>query len=110
MHAGGRVTRSPDLKRNLLYVIIAEATNMGLGAMAESCGVPYDVLAWTAVCERICSNRCVALSVRKRCRPPASLKASAVNLVAVALRRYGYPNGAGDAVSRNTQQPTAPYF
>jgi TnpA family transposase len=42
------VTRPPDLKRNLLYVIIAEATNMGLGAMAESCGVPYDVLAWTA--------------------------------------------------------------
>jgi hypothetical protein len=29
-------------------VIIAEATNMGLGAKAESCGVPYDVLAWTA--------------------------------------------------------------
>ena len=29
-------------------MIIAEATNMGLGAMAESCGVPYDVLAWTA--------------------------------------------------------------
>ena len=28
--------------------MIAEATNMGLGAMAESCGVPYDVLAWTA--------------------------------------------------------------
>ena len=27
---------------------IAETTNMGLGAMAESCGVPYDVLAWTA--------------------------------------------------------------
>jgi len=48
VHAGGKVTRPPDLKRNLLYVIIAEATNMGLGAMAESCGVPYDVLAWTA--------------------------------------------------------------
>jgi hypothetical protein len=47
-HAGGKVTRPPELKRNLLYVIIAEATNMGLGAMAESCGVPYDVLAWTA--------------------------------------------------------------
>jgi hypothetical protein len=31
-----------------MYVIIAEATNMGLSAMAESCGVPYDVLAWTA--------------------------------------------------------------
>ena len=48
VHAGGKVSRSPELKRNLLYVIIAEATNMGLGAMAESCGVPYDVLAWTA--------------------------------------------------------------
>ena len=45
---GGKVARPPELKRNLLYVIIAEATNMGLGAMAESCGVPYDVLAWTA--------------------------------------------------------------
>ena len=49
VHAGGKVARPPDLKRNLLYVIIAEAANMGLGAMAESCGVPYDVLAWTAV-------------------------------------------------------------
>ena len=48
VHAGGKVARPPDLTRNLLYVIIAEATNMGLGAMAESCGVPYDVLAWTA--------------------------------------------------------------
>ena len=47
-HAGGKVSRPPDLKRNLLYVIIAEATNMGLGAMAESCGVPWDSLAWTA--------------------------------------------------------------
>src|SRR5258708_8796183 len=27
---------------------MAEATNRGRGAMAESCGVPYDVLAWTA--------------------------------------------------------------
>ncbi|MGH3254251.1 MAG: Tn3 family transposase [Streptosporangiaceae bacterium] len=40
--------RPPDLRRNLLYVIIAEATNMGLSAMSESCGVPYDTLAWTA--------------------------------------------------------------
>jgi TnpA family transposase len=31
-----------------MYVIIAEATNMGLAAMAESSGVSYDVLAWTA--------------------------------------------------------------
>jgi Tn3 transposase DDE domain len=29
-------------------VLVAEATNMGLTAMAESCGVPYEVLAWTA--------------------------------------------------------------
>ena len=48
VHAGGKVSRPPDLKRNLMYVIIAEATNMGLTAMAESCGVSYDVLAWTA--------------------------------------------------------------
>ena len=48
MHAGGKVGRPAELTRNLLYVIIAEATNMGLGAMAESCGVPYEVLAWTA--------------------------------------------------------------
>jgi hypothetical protein len=48
VHAGGRATRPPELKRNLIYVITAEATNMGLTAMAESCGVPYDVLAWTA--------------------------------------------------------------
>jgi TnpA family transposase len=47
-HAGGKVTRAPELTRNLIYVIAAEATNMGLSAMAESCGVPYDVLAWTA--------------------------------------------------------------
>jgi hypothetical protein len=48
VHAGGKVNRAPDLKRNLLYVIIAEATNTGLAAMAESGGVSYDVLAWTA--------------------------------------------------------------
>jgi len=48
VHAGGKVARPAELKRNLMYVIIAEATNMGLSAMADSCGVPYDVLAWTA--------------------------------------------------------------
>jgi TnpA family transposase len=48
IHAGGKVNRPAELKRNLVYVIVAEATNMGLTAMAESCGVPYDVLAWTA--------------------------------------------------------------
>jgi hypothetical protein len=44
VHAGGKVNRPAELKRNLIYVIIAEATNMGLTAMAESCGVPHDVL------------------------------------------------------------------
>jgi Tn3 transposase DDE domain len=48
VHAGGKVNRPAELRRNLLYVVIAEATNMGLSAMAESTGVPYDVLAWTA--------------------------------------------------------------
>jgi Domain of unknown function (DUF4158)/Tn3 transposase DDE domain len=48
VHAGGKASRPPELKRNLMYVIIAEATNMGLAAMAESSGVSYDVLAWTA--------------------------------------------------------------
>jgi len=47
-HAGGMASRPPDLRRNLLYVIIAEATSMGLSAMAESCGVSCDTLAWTA--------------------------------------------------------------
>ena len=47
-HAGGQVTRSAELKRHLLYVIIAEATNMGLGEMAISAEISYEALAWTA--------------------------------------------------------------
>jgi TnpA family transposase len=47
-HAGGRKqARSPDLKRNILAVIIALGTNLGLTRMAKACGIPYDVLAWT---------------------------------------------------------------
>ncbi|MEU4381746.1 Tn3 family transposase [Micromonospora echinofusca] len=47
-HAGGRKqAMSGDLKRNILAVLIANATNLGLVKMAEACGVPYDVLAWT---------------------------------------------------------------
>src|SRR6266487_5248280 len=34
--------------RRFARLKITLATNMGLTAMAESCGVPYDVLAWTA--------------------------------------------------------------
>ena len=48
-HAGGRKqARSADLKRNIIAVLIAHATNLGLVRMSEACGVPYDVLAWTA--------------------------------------------------------------
>lgn len=48
VHAGGEVSQPGELRRNLIYVLIAEATNMELTAMADSCGVPNDVLAWTA--------------------------------------------------------------
>ncbi|MEU4409076.1 Tn3 family transposase [Streptosporangium sp. NPDC023963] len=47
-HAGGRKqSRSVDLKRNILSVLIANATNLGLARMSEACGIPYDVLRWT---------------------------------------------------------------
>ncbi|MEU7838319.1 Tn3 family transposase [Nonomuraea sp. NPDC049129] len=47
-HAGGRnQARSADLKRNILSVLIANATNLGLSRMSEACGIPYDVLRWT---------------------------------------------------------------
>jgi hypothetical protein len=47
-HAGGRKsTQSVDLKRNILAVLIAGATNLGLARMSEACGVSVDVLAWT---------------------------------------------------------------
>ena len=47
-HAGGKMTRSPELLRNLYAVLIAQACNLGLTAMAGASGIPYDVLAWTA--------------------------------------------------------------
>ena len=37
-----------ELKRNLIAVLLAHATNLGLTRMADACGIPYDVLAWTA--------------------------------------------------------------
>jgi TnpA family transposase len=47
-HAGGRkLVKSAETKRNILAVLIAMATNLGLGRMSEACGVSYDVLAWT---------------------------------------------------------------
>jgi TnpA family transposase len=47
-HAGGRkLSKSAETKRNILAVLIAMATNLGLARMSEACGVSYDVLAWT---------------------------------------------------------------
>ena len=47
-HAGGKQARSPEVKRNLIAVLISHSTNLGLTRMAEACGISYDVLAWTA--------------------------------------------------------------
>lgn len=47
-HAGGKQTRGPEIKRNLLAVLLAHSTNLGLTRMAEACGISYDVLAWTS--------------------------------------------------------------
>ena len=46
-HAGGATPRSRELKRNLIAVIIANATNMGLARMSDASGISYDTLAWT---------------------------------------------------------------
>ncbi len=46
-HAGGKQSRSPEIKRNLLAVLVSQATNLGLVRMAEACGISYDILAWT---------------------------------------------------------------
>jgi hypothetical protein len=47
-HASGKQTRTPELKRNLIAVLISHSTNLGLTRMADACGISYDVLAWTA--------------------------------------------------------------
>jgi hypothetical protein len=47
-HAGGRkLGKSSETKRNILAVLIAMATNLGLARMSEACGVSYEMLAWT---------------------------------------------------------------
>ena len=46
-HAGGAKPRSRELKRNLIAVLIANATNMGLSRMSDASGIAYDTLAWT---------------------------------------------------------------
>lgn len=44
-HAGGKQTRTRELKRNLIAVLISHATNLGLTRMADACRISYDVLA-----------------------------------------------------------------
>jgi TnpA family transposase len=46
-HAGSAQPRSRELKRNLIAVLIANATNMGLARMSDATGIAYDTLAWT---------------------------------------------------------------
>lgn len=47
-HATGKQSRTPELKRNLIAVLLAYSTNLGLTRMAEACGISYDILSWTA--------------------------------------------------------------
>ncbi|WP_165695007.1 Tn3 family transposase, partial [Mycobacteroides abscessus] len=47
-HAGGKQSRTPELKRNLIAVLLAYSTNLGLTRMAEASGISYDILAWTS--------------------------------------------------------------
>ena len=47
-HAGGKQARSPEVKRNLIAVLLAYSTNLGLTRMAQACGISYDILAWTS--------------------------------------------------------------
>ena len=49
LHPRGRPQARPlpGAARNILAVLIALATNLGLARMSEACGISYDVLAWT---------------------------------------------------------------
>jgi len=47
IHATGKQARSSDLKRNLIAVLLANATNLGLRSMADACGISCDILRWT---------------------------------------------------------------
>jgi Domain of unknown function (DUF4158)/Tn3 transposase DDE domain len=47
-HATGKQGRSPELKRNLIAVLLAHSTNLGITRMADACGISADVLTWTS--------------------------------------------------------------
>lgn len=79
-HAGGKQSRSPELKRNLIAVLISHSTNLGLTRMADVAGSP--TTSWpgprSGTCER---RRCVRRTWRssattarwrwRRCSAPA---------------------------------------
>ncbi|MEG8179758.1 Tn3 family transposase [Nocardia terpenica] len=46
-HATGKQSRTPELKRNLIAVLLAGSTNLGLTSMAEATGISVDILTWT---------------------------------------------------------------
>ncbi len=46
-HAGAAKARSRELKRNLIAVLIANSTNLGLSRMNDASGIVYDTLVWT---------------------------------------------------------------
>ncbi|MEU1522739.1 Tn3 family transposase [Nocardia rhamnosiphila] len=47
-HASGKQARTPESKRNLIAVLLAYSTNLGLTRMGEACGISYDILPWTS--------------------------------------------------------------
>lgn len=48
VHASsGKPPQTAEAKRNILAVLLAGATNLGLSKMAEASSVPYDTLVWT---------------------------------------------------------------
>lgn len=47
-HTGGKQARSPELERNLIAVLLAHATNLGMSRMTDACGISVEVLPWTS--------------------------------------------------------------
>lgn len=47
-HATGKQARSPEPKRNLIAVLLAHSTNLGITRMADACGISADILTWTS--------------------------------------------------------------
>jgi Tn3 transposase DDE domain-containing protein len=54
-HVGGAKPRSPELKRNLIAVLIAQATNLGLARTADACGIAYE--PWPGPRNGMCARK-----------------------------------------------------